>query len=182
VITGAAGKEKVHYEAPASADVPKASVRSAIAHLYFETIHPFEDGNGRIGRANAYYAALEKAQRSNDITPWVSYFVKTVLTAQLEAEAEIEFTLKKTRFFDRFWDRLNEKQLNVIQRMLEEGATGFEGGMNARKYIGITKTSKATATRDIQQLLEMGAFLPGGKAGGRSTSYQVNFPYPSLNV
>ena len=89
-------------------------------------------------------------------------------------EEQIEFTLKKTRFFDRFKDKLNDRQLNVIKRMLEEGTKGFEGGMNARKYIGITKTSKATATRDMQQLLELGAFKLASKAGGRSTSYQVN--------
>ncbi|HRP57346.1 Fic family protein [Agriterribacter sp.] len=222
VVSGAMGKTKVHYEAPPSSKVPaemkkfirwfnetapggrqeikKAPVRSAIAHLYFETVHPFEDGNGRVGRAiaekalsqtigrpvmlslsrtieankNAYYTALETAQRSNEITPWVTYFIHTTLDAQIEAESQIEFTLKKTKFFDRFKDRLNERQVMVIRRILEEGPKGFEGGMNARKYIGITKTSKATATRDMQQLLETGAFKLAGKAGGRSTSYQVN--------
>jgi Fic family protein len=222
VISGAMGKAKVHYEAPPSSIVPdemtafikwfndtgpngkneikKAPVRSALAHLYFETIHPFEDGNGRIGRAIAekalsqtigrpvmlslsrtieakkklYYDSLEKAQQSNEITPWMEYFVTTALDAQAEAETQIDFTFKKTRFFDRFKDRLNERQLTVIKRMLEEGIKGFQGGMKARKYIGITKTSKATATRDMQQLLEMGAFVLSGKAGGRSTSYQIN--------
>jgi Fic family protein len=175
-------------------------VRSAIAHLYFETIHPFEDGNGRIGRAiaekalsqtigrpvmlslsraieadkNAYYTALETAQRSNEITPWVTYFIRRTLDAQMEAESQIEFTLKKTKFFDRYKGQLNERQVKVVRRMLEEGPKGFEGGMNARKYMGITKTSKATATRDLQQLLETGAFKLAGKAGGRSTGYQVN--------
>ena len=222
VISGAMGKEKVHYEAPPSSkvtkemkkfiqwfndsgpggksEIKKAPVRSAIAHLYFETIHPFEDGNGRIGRAIAvkalsqtigrpvmlslsrtieakksiYYASLEKAQRSNEITPWMEYFAKTALDAQREAETQIDFTLKKTKFFDRFKDQINERQLTVIRRMLEEGTKGFQGGMNAKKYIGLTKTSKATATRDMQQLLEIGAFVLSGKAGGRSTSYQVN--------
>ena len=221
VISGPMGKEKVHYEAPPSAKVPremkkfiqwfnesgpggkneikKAPVRSAIAHLYFESIHPFEDGNGRVGRAiaekalsqtigrpvvlslsrtieakkNIYYASLEKAQKSNAITPWMEYFVKTSLDAQIEAETQIEFTLKKTKFFDRFKDQLNDRQLTVIKRMLDEGTKGFDGGMNATKYIGITKTSKATATRDMQQLLVMGAFVLAGKAGGRSTSYHV---------
>ena len=168
--------------------------------MYFETIHPFEDGNGRIGRAIAekalsqtigrpvvlslsstieankknYYEALEKAQQSNEITRWVEYFVRISLAAQTEAEEQIDFTLKKTRFFDRYKDQLNERQLTVIKRMLEEGPKGFEGGMNARKYIGITKTSKATATRDMQQLMEIGAFILSGKAGGRSTSYRVS--------
>ena len=222
VISGAMGKEKIHFEAPPSSRVPKemkafvewfnstepggkneikkAPVRSALAHLYFETIHPFEDGNGRIGRVIAekalsqtigrpvmlslsrtieankshYYTSLEEAQRSNEVTPWVEYFVRASLDAQIEAEAQIDFTLKKARFFDRFKGMLNDRQLTVIKRMMEEGTKGFEGGMNARKYIGITKTSKATATRDMQQLLEMGAFVLAGKAGGRSTSYQVN--------
>ena len=222
VISGALGKEKVHYEAPPSSRVPeemkkfiqwfndtapggkleikKAPVRSAIAHLYFETIHPFEDGNGRIGRAIAekalsqtigrpvllslsrtigvnkklYYHSLEKAQQSNEVTPWMEYFIKTSLDAQTEAEEQIQFTLKKTKFFDRFKDKLNDRQLTVIRRMLAEGTKGFEGGMNARKYMGLTKTSKATATRDMQQLLASGAFILAGKAGGRSTSYQVN--------
>ena len=121
-----------------------------------------------------YYDSLEKAQQSNEITAWMEYFIKTSLDAQTEAEEQIEFTLKKTKFFDRFKGKLNDRQLTVIRRMLEEGTKGFEGGMNAKKYIGITKTSKATATRDMQQLLESGAFILAGKAGGRSTSYQVN--------
>ena len=221
VISGAMGKEKVHYEAPPSSQVPEemkrfidwfnqtapggqseiksAPVRSAIAHLYFETIHPFEDGNGRIGRAIAekalsqtigrpvvlslsktiearkqeYYASLEKAQRSNEITPWIEYFIKTALEAQTDAETEIGFTLKKTRFFDRFKEQLNDRQLSVVRRMLQEGSGGFQGGMNARKYMSITKTSKATATRDMHQLLELGAFILLGNSAGRSTAYAL---------
>jgi len=219
VISGAVGKQKVYYEAPPSAQVPqemdqfiawfndttpggkreikKAPVRSAVAHLYFETIHPFEDGNGRIGRAiaekalsqgigrpallslsraiesnkKAYYDALQQAQRSNEITPWVDYFVKTILDAQIEAEEHIDFTLQKVKYFDRFKHRLNERQLIVIKRMLEQGPKGFAGGMNASKYVSITKASKATATRDLQDLLEMDAFVVIG--GGRSTRYEV---------
>lgn len=222
IISGAYGKERIHFEAPPSREIPKqmghfiqwfndtapggiheikkAPIRSAIAHLYFESIHPFEDGNGRIGRAiaekalsqtigrpvilslsrtieankNNYYTSLEKAQQSNKITPWIIYFVKTTLDAQTEAESQIEFTLRKAKFFEKYKQQLNDRQTIVIKRMLEEGPDGFEGGMNARKYIGITKTSKATATRDMQQLLEIGVFIQAGKAGGRSTSYQIN--------
>jgi Fic family protein len=222
VISGAIGKEKIHYEAPPSKRVRKemkkfidwfnetgsggkkeikmAPVRSAIAHLYFESIHPFEDGNGRIGRVIAekalsqsigrpvmmslsrtieankkhYYSSLEKAQKSNLITEWIEYFVKTLIEAQTEAETYIEFTLKKVKFFDQYKQVLNDRQLTVIKRMLVEGPKGFEGGMNAKKYIGITKTSKATATRDMQHLLEIEAFILNGKSGGRSTSYRVN--------
>ncbi len=198
VTSGPIGKQKVHYEAPSSKrildemkkfirwfnetgpggskEIKKPAVRSAIAHIYFESIHPFEDGNGRIGRAisektlsqgvgrpillslsktieankNAYYDALKVAQRSNEITPWINYFVNVILEAQVNTEEQIDFTLKKTKFFDRFQDQLNERQLRVVHRMLEEGPKGFEGGMSAKKYIAITRTSKATATRDLQ--------------------------------
>ncbi|WP_178988302.1 Fic family protein [Winogradskyella schleiferi] len=219
VISGALGKQKIHFEAPPSDSVPievkqflqwfndsspsgkhpikKPIIRSAIAHLYFESIHPFEDGNGRLGRCisekalsqylnrpilislsrgieadkKSYYFHLEKAQQSNDISEWMSYFVKTVLIAQWQTTQEVAFTLKKARFFDRFNEQLNERQLRVVQRMFEEGPKGFEGGMNARKYIGITKTSKATATRDLQDLVGKGVFIP--TRGGRSTHYEL---------
>ena len=222
VVSGALGKEKVHFEAPPSERVPeemdrfiawfnesgpggkneikKAPIRSAIAHLYFESIHPFEDGNGRIGRAIAekalsqgsgrpvllslsktieakksnYYHALENAQRSIDITKWLKYFLDVILDAQQETEDEIEFVLKKTMFFDRFRSRLSERQLKVIRRMLEEGPKSFVGGINASKYGTLTRISKATATRDLQDLLAMEAIIPLGKSGGRSTRYQLN--------
>ena len=220
VVSGPYGKEKVHFEAPPSSAVSKemkhfiewfnatgpggkkeikrAPIRSAIAHLYFESIHPFEDGNGRIGRAIAekalsqtigrpvllslsrtiegnkkdYYASLEKAQRSNEITKWMNYFVTTIVQAQTQATQLIDFVLKKTSFFDRFKEHLNERQLKVIGKMLDAGPEGFEGGMTAKKYISITKASKATATRDLQSLLELGALIISG--GGRSTHYILN--------
>ena len=219
VVSGMIGKEVVHYEAPPSQSVPeemrafiewfndtgplgktpinKPAIRSAIAHLYFETIHPFEDGNGRIGRAisekalsqgvgrpillslsktieahkNQYYDALQAAQTSNEITPWVNYFVATVLDAQIEAEEQIAFTLKKTQFFDRYRRSLNERQLRVVKKMLEKGAEGFEGGMSAKKYMKITKTSKATATRDLQDLVEKGVLISIG--AGRTSRYEI---------
>jgi len=222
IVSGAIGKEKVHFEAPPSERIPqemeqfitwfnltgpggkqeikKAVVRAAIAHLYFESIHPFEDGNGRIGRAIAekalsqgigyptflslsatieahkkdYYNALETAQKANDITQWVGYFVRMTLEAQSFAEEQINFTLKKTKFFDRFKDQFNERQLKVMKRVLEEGPAGFESGINAGKYGSLTKVSKATATRDLQDLLEKGALILLGPAGGRSTKYQAN--------
>ncbi|AKA35329.1 Fic family protein [Flagellimonas lutaonensis] len=216
IVSGGMGREMVHFEAPPSkrvstemsgfikwfnasqGEIKKPILRAAIAHLYFETIHPFEDGNGRIGRAvaekalsqrigrpvlfslsksieenkKAYYDALQRAQRSNEITDWINYFVQTVLDAQIDAEQEIEFTLKKTRFFDQHKDELNERQQKVVRRMLEEGHQGFEGGMNSRKYISLVRTSKATATRDLQDLVAKGIFRPIG--GGRSTRYEIN--------
>lgn len=220
VVSGPIGKEKIHFEAPPSSRVPKEMarfiawfnetgqggkqeikrpvVRSAVAHLYFESIHPFEDGNGRIGRAlsekalsqgigrpvllslsrtieanrKQYYEALQKGQQSNEITSWVTWFVNMAVEAQEHAEEQIEFTLKKTKFFDRFRDELNERQLKVMRRILEEGPPGFQGGMNAQKYMAITNTSKATATRDLQDLVERGACVQSG--GGRSTRYEFN--------
>lgn len=220
VVSGAIGKEKVHYVAPPSQLVPaemgqfidwfndsapggskeikSALVRSAISHLYFESIHPFADGNGRIGRAIAekalsqgigrpvmlslsktiesnkkkYYRELEKAQYSLLIDSWLNYFVETILEAQIDSENQIDFTLKKVKFFDRFKDLLSDRQKRVINRMLEEGPEGFAGGMNAKKYGSLCKVSKATATRDLQSLLKIGALVVSG--GGRSTSYSIN--------
>ncbi|SDM47650.1 Fic family protein [Catalinimonas alkaloidigena] len=219
VVSGALGKEKVHFEAPPSSLVPqemerfirwfnetapggrheikRAPVRSAITHLYFESIHPFEDGNGRIGRVLAekalsqtlgrpvllslsrtieadkasYYAALQKAQQSNEITPWLLYFVDVIVQAQRQTIALIDFVLAKSRFFDRFRSLLNERQRKVVKKMFDAGPEGFEGGMNARKYVSIAKTSKATATRDLQQLLAWGVLVQAG--GGRSTHYHL---------
>ena len=216
VVSGITHKPTIHFEAPPSKDVPDEMgryiawfngatsaivsplVRSAIAHLYFESIHPFEDGNGRIGRAlsekvlsqglgrpvllslskaiethkKSYYDALESAQKSNEITAWITYFVHMALAAQVAAEALIDFILKKTRFHDRYRNQLDKHQLKVINRILDEGPKGFEGGMSAKKYSSITGVSKATATRHLQQLKELGAFIQQGS--GRTTRYYVN--------
>jgi Fic family protein len=220
VISGAIGREKVHFEAPPSARIPneiskfidwfndtapggvneikKAPVRAAIAHVYFETIHPFEDGNGRIGRAIAekalsqtlgrpvllslsrtieadkqsYYQALEQAQKSNDLTLWITYFVEIILKAQAQAITRVHFILKKSKFFDRFKDVLNERQIKAVRKMLDAEPDGFEGGMSAKKYMSITHASKATATRDLQHLLELEVLTLAG--GGRSTHYMLN--------
>ena len=218
VVSGAFGREIVHFEAPPSATVPeemkrfiewfnntapggkyeikKAPIRSAIAHLYFETIHPFEDGNGRMGRAIAekalsqtvgrplllsisktieaekkdYYNALKDAQHGNEISNWINYFVRVILQAQEQALELANFILKKTRFFDNYKE-INERQLKAVKKMLDAGPDGFEGGMTAKKYMSITHASKATATRDLQSLLEMGALAIEG--GGRSTHYRL---------
>lgn len=219
IVSGTIGNEQIHYEAPPSIAVPGEMkrfvqwfnlsakgkngeaafppVRAAVAHLYFESIHPFEDGNGRVGRALSekalsqglghpawlslskaieadragYYAALKQAQRSVDITHWIFWFVKTLVRAQETAEADIVFVLKKITFFDRVRGQLNERQRKVIRRMFKEGPCGFQGGMAAKKYMGIAKTSKPTATRDLQDLVEKGVFIPLG--GGRAARYQI---------
>lgn len=219
VVSGSISKEVVHFEAPASSDVPNemssfmewfnstapgakneikfAAVRSAIAHLYFESIHPFEDGNGRIGRAIAekallqsvgypllislssaiedkrkgYYEALKQGQSSNEITNWIIYFIEVILNALDNSAKIIEFTIKKAHLFDAHEGQINERQEKVLKKMLESSLKEFEGGMSAKKYMKITKTSKATATRDIQKLRDLGIFIPIGE--GRSTSYKV---------
>lgn len=220
VVSGRIDKPTVHFEAPPSIDVPHhmktfikwfndtapngkrpikyAPIRSAIAHIYFESIHPFEDGNGRIGRAvadkalsqsvgyplllslsstiendkKAYYGALEKGQKSNEITPWLNYFIQVIVDAQQNAKLLIEFTLKKVRFFDIYRNKVNDRQLKSINRMFQEGLKGFEGGMTAKKHMHITQTSKATATRDLKELEKLGALIVLGK--GRSTHYDLN--------
>lgn len=222
VISGAYGRDIVHYEAPPSTgvpeemerfvewyrsaslplkgQVPEAILKSSIAHLYFESIHPYEDGNGRIGRAiaekalsqslgrpimlslsktieankKAYYNALKEAQRALDITTWMVYFANVVLDAQRDAKAMVLFTLKKAQFYDRYKTQLDERQWKAINKMLDKGAAGFDGGMTAKKYMGITKVSKATATRDLQQLHEIGVLAREG--AGRSVRYRLNLP------
>lgn len=221
IVSGAIGREVVHFEAPPAKEVPlemarfvewfaataptgetsdlPGPVRAALAHLHFECIHPFADGNGRIGRAiseialsqdlgrpallslsmvieakrKRYYEALATASRGSlDVTQWVCYFVETVLEAQLEARSAIAFVLEKARFWDRFDDHVNERQRKVLARMFRAGPAGFEGGISAGKYVAITGASKATASRDLADLLQAGALrrLPGG---GRSTRYEL---------
>lgn len=219
VVSGAAGKEVVHFEAPPSSRVAiemqkfirwfndtapsgkrpiaAAPIRSAIAHLYFESIHPFEDGNGRIGRAlsekvlsqhagrpvilslsqaiesnkKAYYAALKSGQQSNDLSEWLRYFTGVIADAQQTAEEQITFIIKKTRFLDQHRLTLSPRQLKAVKKILDAGPDGFEGGMSAKKYAGITGVSKPTATRDLQELTEKGILTPEGN--GRSRRYWV---------
>lgn len=216
VVSGAMGREKVYFEAPPSEILPKEMIqffdwfnesritiknpliRSAVAHLYFESIHPFEDGNGRIGRIiaektlsqslnrpilmsisktieaskNGYYSALQEGQSSNEINNWIAYFSQVIIDAQKDFNQTIFFSIKKAAFFDTNQSILNDRQQKVIKRMLQEGENEFVGEMNARKYLAIAKTSKATATRDLGDLVEKGILTV--KGGGRSVGYQVN--------
>jgi Fic family protein len=180
-------------------------IRAGIAHLWFETIHPFDDGNGRVGRAIAdhalsqvfghpiisglstaitqnkstrkkYYDELKKAQTSDlDIENWLSYFITVVGEAQAYSKLVLDFFIAKTRYYESYRAHLNERQNKVITRMFDEGVNGFEGGISAKKYMRIGDCAKATATRDLQSLVSLEAIKPPPGVG-RSTNYELNLP------
>jgi len=219
VVSGSFHKPKIHFEAPASKEVPYEMdqfinwfnrtapggkeplpplIRAGIAHLYFVCIHPFEDGNGRIARAlaekalsqalgrpvlialshtiqsrrKAYYSALESANKSNEISDWLVYFAKTILAAQDYTQKMIEFLIEKTKLYDRIRGQINARQERVIARLFQEGIEGFKGGLSAENYIRITKTSRATATRDLQDLVDKDVLNRTGER--KSTRYTLN--------
>ncbi len=174
-----------------------ALTRAGIAHLYFVCIHPFEDGNGRISRAlaekalaqsvgkptlialsytitkhkKAYYDELEKANKQNEINRWLRYFSQTITDAQTYTLRHFEFMVAKARFYDHFKGLFNPRQSKVIARMFSEGLDGFKGGLSAENYLSITKTTRATATRDLQDLVAKGALTKAGEL--RYTRYYL---------
>jgi len=221
VVSGAVHEPRVHFEAPPSPQVvsemdrfcnwfartrsgePEALpvlTRAGIAHLYFESIHPFEDGNGRIGRAIAekslsqslgrptltslaatillrrkgYYDALEATNKSNEITNWLAWFAGVTIEAQRRTIALVEFLIDKTKLFDHLRDQLNDRQVKVLSRMFREGPEGFQGGLNAGKYSTITGASPATTTRDLSDLVSKGALTRGGEL--RHARYHLSIP------
>ena len=192
--------------APASRESLPALTRAGIAHLYFESIHPFEDGNGRIGRAiaekalaqgyghptlialaatilsrrKAYYAALEAASKGTEVTAWLSWFAGVVIEAQRRTTARVEFVIEKTRLLDRLGDELNPRQEKALLRMLREGPEGFKGGLSAGNYATITGASPATATRDLADLVAKGALLRVGER--RHARYHLAIPMPKVST
>lgn len=187
-------------------------LRAALAHFWFVTLHPFDDGNGRITRAltdlalaqgerqsirfyamsaailadrKAYYAQLEAAQKMSaaaaplDLTPWLHWFLATLLRAVESASAQIDSVLAKSRFWHRHREQVaSPEQVKVLNRLLDgdqRGRGGFEHGISAAQYQAVARVSKATATRHLADLVAKGCLekLPGG---GRSTRYQIHWP------
>lgn len=228
IVSGKMGREVVHYVAPPSAEVPqqmdrflkwfdetspaKAKVtgkkmdgfaRAAIAHLWFECIHPFEDGNGRVGRAvvdmamaqhlreparlyslsrqlltttDAYHGQLNAASRGGtDVSDWVEWFARQSTQACLFAMQSIDQAIQKRQFWEQHQIKgLHDRQRKVLQHLLDSGDGGFDGGLSANKYTRLAGVSKATATRDLSAMVDTGQLWTNGV--GKGLRYYVNIP------
>ncbi len=213
VVSGPIGRERVHYEAPPDSHLKQEMKKflawfaapgkldpllvAGQAHFWFVTIHPFDDGNGRIARAiadmalaraensprryysmskqilserNEYYRMLEQSQKSDcDITAWQDWFLSCLRRALQNADSTVDTVLQKSRFWQRFAaESLNDRQIRVLNKLLD----GFEGKLTTTKWAKLTKCSQDTALRDIKDLIERGA-LRQEQGGGRSTSYAL---------
>lgn len=221
VVSGPVGKETIHFEAPpasrieaemdgflswwdASQSALEGIVRAAVAHFWFVTIHPFEDGNGRIARAltdmvlaqddrqplryyslssqimterDTYYNRLEQCQKGDgDITAWLLWFLGCFTRALDRSSEVLAGVMAKAAFWHAHSrTQLNARQRKVVNKLLDAGQDGFEGGLTTRKYAGIAHVSRATAFREISALLDLGVIRPNpGK--GRSASYALAWP------
>ncbi len=213
IVSGAMGKEKVHYQAPPANMIDKEMtkfidwfnnytnmdlvLKAGVAHLWFVTLHPFEDGNGRITRAitdmllarsdglpqrfysmssqiqverKFYYDMLEKTQKGNlDITDWLIWFLKTLKNAITNSEKTLALVIKKHKFWNSYGIIIkNDRQKKVLNKLLE----GFTGNLTTSKWAKITKCSQDTALRDIQDLIDKGILIKSD-SGGRSTKYEL---------
>ncbi len=223
VISGAIGFEKVHYKAIPVSKIEEdienfleycntssenIYIKCAIAHLWFVSIHPYDDGNGRISRAitdyilskyslntefklysistainsdrKAYYDILDKTtnlflNRTFDITPWLIWHLNILKNAMQNALLNIEHLIQKTKFWDIHRNQpLNERQIKVLNKIFDVGIDNFEGGLNTKKYISLTKVSKATASRDISELIEFECIKQIVGTAGRNVRYTIN--------
>lgn len=220
VVSGPLGRETIHFEAPPhdkieremkkflawwskSAEALDGLIRAGITHLYFVTIHPFEDGNGRIARAltdmalaqdeklekrfyslstqimaerNKYYDILEISQKGGlDITDWLIWFLQCTERAITNAEKIVSKVMAKASFWKKYADaEINGRQRKVINLLLDAGQGGFEGGLTTRKYVSIAKTSRVTAYREITDLVEKG-ILKQNEGKGRNVSYDIDW-------
>jgi Fic family protein len=217
IVSGPIGNDRIHYEAPPGSalrtemrafvewfNTPPSGMdgllRAGLAHAWFEIIHPFEDGNGRVGRAvldmalaqdeqratrlysmsarfmeerDAYYAALERISIGNlDVTPWLMWFLEQVAGAIKASESLVDAVLFKARFWMRHaQSEFNERQLKALTRMLDAGPGGFVGGMTNQKYVSLTRASPATAQRDLANLVAKNSLMQVG--GGRTARYEL---------
>ncbi len=215
IISNPFGEPRIQFEAPPSDQLPNMMtqfidwfnhsrktilsppVRSALAHLYFGSILPLDDGNGRIGRVisnialsqglgrstsislsatiesnkNRYYEALKEARQNYEVTSWIRFFLSIILESQKRTEEQIEFVLLKTRFVTRHRGHLNKRQLAAITHLLDDGPDRIGDGLTARSYMHLTDVSKATATRDLQDLTQKKALLLVGS--GRGARYTI---------
>ena len=226
VVSGPDYKPKVHFEAPPSKSMQRemarfiswfndtaprsaaplpALIRASIAHLYFVSIHPFEDGNGRIARGLAqkvlsqslgqpvpialsqvierqkkiYYSALESSNKDNAIDEWAGYFAAVILNAQDYTQRMVDFAIEKTQLYGKVRGQLNPRQEKVLARVFREGLEGFKGGLSAENYVGITGASRATATRDLGGLTAIGALVRTGER--KSARYWLNIKSTERN-
>jgi Fic family protein len=220
VVSGPMGRERVHYQAPPAERVNDEMkrffswwnksrnemdgiLRAGVAHLWFVTIHPFDDGNGRIGRTitdmalaqdenlatrcyslssqimterDTYYEVLEHTnKKGGDITQWLKWFLACMSRAILNSNRLLSNVMQKARFWQRNAKTdLNDRQRKAVNRLLEAGQEGFEGGLTNRKYAGMTHVSRATAQRELADLVKKG-ILRLNPGGGRSVSYDLNW-------
>ncbi|WP_069470889.1 Fic family protein [Candidatus Marithrix sp. Canyon 246] len=188
IVSGAWGREKIHYIAPASKQIEELMAefliwlnseneknifyKASIAHLWFVLIHPFDDGNGR----KEYYSVLDSIckQIDLDISLWIKWFVSLFDACIDETLVKLESIQKKAKFWDKHQDtKLNERQKKIIKKMLSALPDHFEGGMRVRKYTGIAKTTRITASSDLADLVEKAVMKKFGS--GRGVYYELVF-------
>ncbi len=221
VVSGPVGRERVHFQAPPkerldseikdflswwekSLGREEGFLRAGIAHFWFVTVHPFDDGNGRVTRAladmalaqdeksqvriysfssqimeerNAYYDVLEKCSKAGlDITEWLEWFLGCLIHAMEKSEIIIAKVLAKAEFWQMHSQTtLNDRQRKVINRLLDAGQGQFQGGLTTRKYASMTKASRATAFREISDLVDKKILAQNPQTKGRNVSYELNW-------